>query len=354
MSAKRAAAAALTVLLALSARNAHAASRGGFDMHNEGSYSHSSTGPAGTSRTTTATNTGSGYNRSTTATNGDASRTSTGSANSNGNYSHSSSGSDAYGSHNSSTSGNVNSGNYNHSGSGSNPYGSYNDSGSGNTHTNTYSGSGTATNAYGQTYHTSTYANNGYVYHGTTVSNPVYAGYPAWGWNAGVAWYPAPIYYGGAFWGAFAVGAVTAAAYGSVVAANNVTIESYQVEPQSPGAKLLASYKLTQTPCGPPNLVVIYGPNSSAICAKPNALVAAGNYSVDPTTLTIVSESGANTSGASAAGASNYAVGTTLKTLPAGCSSTIVQGSSYYVCGNTWFKPETGSGGTSYQAVPAP
>jgi hypothetical protein len=35
---------------------------------------------------------------------------------------------------------------------------------------------------------------------------------------------------------------------------------------------------------------VIYGPNNSVICATPNHLVAAGNYSVNSSTLTIVSE----------------------------------------------------------------
>ena len=150
---------------------------GGFDMHGDGgtyhppqTATHSSTGPAGTNRTTTATNTGNGYNRTTTATNGDYNRTTTGGASNNGNYYHSSTGSNGYGTHSSSTNGNYNSGNYNHSGSGSNPYGSYNTSGSGNTYNHTYSGSGTATNAWGQTYHSSTYANNGYVYHGA-VSN---------------------------------------------------------------------------------------------------------------------------------------------------------------------------------------
>ena len=269
---------------------------GGFDFHGEGgashppTQSHSSTGPYGTNRTTTVNNTGSGYNRTTTATNGDYSRTSSGGASNNGNFYHSSSGSSPYGSHNSSTSGNYNTGNYNHNGSGSNPYGSYSDSGSGNYYNHTYSGSGTATNQWGQTYHTNTYANNGYVYHGATVSNPVYGGYPVWGWNGGYAWYPAPYYWGGGFWGAFAIGATSAAVYGSIVAANNVTYTSYQAQPESPGAKLLASYQLTQTPCGPPNLVVIYGPNNSVICAHPNNLVSAGNYSVDQKTLTITSE----------------------------------------------------------------
>ena len=263
---------------------------GGFDMHSDGSASHSSTGPYGTSRTTTATNTGNGYNRTTTATNGNYSRTSSGGASSNGNYYHSSSGSNGYGSHSSSTSGNAYSGNYNHNGSGSNPYGSYSSSGSGNAYNHTYSGSAYGTNAYGQTYHSNTYANNGYVYHGATVSNPVYRGYPAWGWNGGTAWYAAPYYYGGGFWGAYAIGVTSAALYGSIVAANNATIQSYQVQPESPGAKLLASYQLTQTPCGAPNLVVIYGPNNSAICAQPNQLVAAGNYSVNSSSLTIVSQ----------------------------------------------------------------
>lgn len=267
----------------------------GFDFHSEAggarpqTYSHSSTGPQGTNRTTTVNNTGSGYNRTTTATNGGYSRTSTGGASNNGNFYHSSNGSSPYGSHSSSTNGNYNSGNYYHNGSGSNPNGSYHTSGSGNYYNHTYSGSGTATNAWGQTYHSSTYANNGYVYHGYTVANPVYHG-AAWGWNGGYAWYAAPYYWGGGFWGAFAIGAASAAVYGSIVAANNVTYNSYQVTSESPGAKLLESYHLTQTQCGPPNLVVIYGPNNSVICAYPNNLVSAGNYSVNPQTLTITSE----------------------------------------------------------------
>jgi hypothetical protein len=271
--------------------------RGGFDFHNDGGAfhppeggTHSSTGPYGTNRTTTYHDTSNGYNRTTTASNGDYSRTSSGGYNSsNGNFYHSASASGPYESTSHSTNGNVNSGNYNHSGSGSGDYGSYSNSGSGNYYNHTYSGSGTATNAWGQTYHTNTYYNNGYGYHGATYNNPVYC-CATWGWNAGYAWYPAPYYWGGGFWGAFAVGAVAGAAWGSITTPTNVTYTSYQAQPSSPGAKLLESYKLTQTPCGPPNLVVIYGPNKSVICAKPNSTVAAGNYSVNESTLSIVSE----------------------------------------------------------------
>jgi hypothetical protein len=266
---------------------------GGFDFHGDSgashpqSFSHSSTGPAGTNRTTTASNTGNGYNRSTTATNGDYSRTSTGAA-SNGSYHHTTNTSTPYGQHSSAGNANVN-GNYNRTASGSNAYGSYNTSANGNAYDHTYNKTTNGSNIYGQTYHGSTSAYNGTVYHGAYVTNPVYGGYPAWGWNAGMAWYPAPYYYGGGFWGAFAIGVTSAAVYGSIVAANSQTITSYQVAPQSPGAKLLASYKLTQVPCGPPNLVVIYGPNNSAICAEPNSMVAAGDYNVDSSNLSIVS-----------------------------------------------------------------
>lgn len=260
----------IALAFAIVPASAFAAPRGGFDFHGERASSshpqsatHSSTGPAGTNRTTTVNQSGNGYNRTTTATNGNYNRTTSGGANTNGNYYHNS--------------------------SGSSPYGSYNRSASGNAYNHTYSSSASATNAWGQTYHSGTYASNGVVYHGATVTNPVYHG-GVWGWNGGYAWYPAPYYYGGGFWGAFAIGAATAAAFGAVVAANSVTYNSYQVAPQSPGAKLLASYHLTQTPCGPPNLVVIYGPNNSVICAHPNNLVGPGNYSVNSQTLTLVSE----------------------------------------------------------------
>jgi hypothetical protein len=120
------------------------------------------------------------------------------------------------------------------------------------------------------------------------VVNPVYRG-PAWGWNRGVVWAPAGAYWGGGFWGAMAIGVTSAAVYGGVVSANNQTVASYQVQPSSPGATLLSNYGLTQTPCGPPNLVVIYGPNNSVICAYPNNNVSAGSYNLDTSTLSLTS-----------------------------------------------------------------
>jgi len=126
-------------------------------------------------------------------------------------------------------------------------------------------------------------------YTAPSIRNP--HGWGRWGWNHGRAWYPAPIYWGGGFWGPFALGALTGALlYGSLVDyQDQIIYPSYEVQPLTPGAQLLQNYGLTQTPCGPPNLVIIWGPGDSVICAYPNNLVSAGNYQVDPTTLSLVS-----------------------------------------------------------------
>jgi len=80
--------------------------------------------------------------------------------------------------------------------------------------------------------------------------------------------------------------------FGSIVDnQNQVIYPSYQAEPDSPGAQLLQDYGLQQTDCGPPDLVVIWGPDNSVICAFPNDTVAPGNYDIDPSTFTLVSGS---------------------------------------------------------------
>jgi hypothetical protein len=130
---------------------------------------------------------------------------------------------------------------------------------------------------------------NGYGYRGPVIVNPIYHG-PAWGWNRGVVWAPVPTYWGGGFWGPFAAGVATAVVMGAIVnSANHQTYTSYQVAPASPGAQLLSNYHLQQVPCGPPHLVVIYGPNNGVICANPNNLVSAGTYAINADNLTLQS-----------------------------------------------------------------
>lgn len=129
-------------------------------------------------------------------------------------------------------------------------------------------------------------------FHGPTIPNPQHWNGP-WGWNHGHVWRPAPAYWGSGFWGPLSIAALAGVVlYGSIAdEQNQVLYPSYEIEPDSPGAQLLQNYGLQQTPCGPPNLVVIWGPDNSVICAYPNDEVAPGNYELDPSTLTIVSES---------------------------------------------------------------
>jgi len=111
-----------------------------------------------------------------------------------------------------------------------------------------------------------------------------------WGWNHGIAWRPAPTYWGGGFWGPWALGALAGATlFGAIVDDSSQTeYPSYQVEPDSPGAQALQSYGLQQTECGPPNLVEIWGPDNSVVCAVPNDTVAPGDYELDPATLNLI------------------------------------------------------------------
>jgi hypothetical protein len=76
--------------------------------------------------------------------------------------------------------------------------------------------------------------------------------------------------------------------FGSIVdTTTHETIVSYEVAPDSPGANLLTSYQLTQVQCGGEGLVEVFGPSDSVICAKPNHLVAAGQYDLNTETLSL-------------------------------------------------------------------
>jgi hypothetical protein len=103
----------------------------------------------------------------------------------------------------------------------------------------------------------------------------------AWDWNRGNVWYSQPSYWGGGFWGAFSLGLA--------FNGNNYNNQYYAVQQSSPGAQLLQQYGLTQTTCDQANLVDITGPDGGEICAYPNDMVSPGQYNVDPSTLSLVS-----------------------------------------------------------------
>ena len=60
---------------------------------------------------------------------------------------------------------------------------------------------------------------------------------------------------------------------------------------------------------------------------------------------------GASTTG-NAAPPINYSVGQIVAVLPAGCITPSVQGTTYYLCGNTWFSAAYGANGVYYKVVP--
>ena len=273
---------ALAVASAPLGANAIVRGGGGFDMHNDvsaangrygaGAYNHD-TGNAATYNKNTGTATT--YNASTnTATqyhsNGTTSTYHSDGSYNNGNVYHPPANSGAYNGYNSA-------GAYNHNTGNAAVYNK-------NTGNMTVYDKSTNTTS---TYHYNNSGANGYYYHGAVIANPVYV--TSWGWHGGVVWAPYGAYWGGGFWGAFAIGAATAAVMGYVMYQNQ-RYASYAVSTGSPGAILLSNYGLQQVPCGPPNLVVIYGPNFGIICANPNFRVAPGSYAVNVNTLSLQSQ----------------------------------------------------------------
>lgn len=100
-----------------------------------------------------------------------------------------------------------------------------------------------------------------------------------WAWNNGAQWSPRGNYWGGGFWGPFAL--FSLAAGQALWAQNRYASPGYG----SPGWYLFQNYGLQPAACGPQNLVYIYGPNNGVMCAYPNEYVLAGFYYVDPATL---------------------------------------------------------------------
>ena len=49
-----------------------------------------------------------------------------------------------------------------------------------------------------------------------------------------------------------------------------------------------------------------------------------------------------------------YVMGAIYPSIPAGCAIPSVQGTTYYLCGNNWFKPSYGANGVYYRVVPTP
>src|SRR5207249_11357830 len=93
--------------------------------------------------------------------------------------------------------------------------------------------------------------------------------------------------------------------------------------------------------------------NANAANANANAAAASANaynagYNAGTTT------SHAATAATTTAPAATYSIGQLVGALPAGCIPPIVQGTTYYLCGNTWFSAAYGANGVYYRVVTSP
>jgi hypothetical protein len=62
----------------------------------------------------------------------------------------------------------------------------------------------------------------------------------------------------------------------------------------------------------------------------------------------------AGAAGAAAPAGGNYVMGLNYATLPVGAAVIPKNGVTYYLSGNTWFKPSYGANGVYYTVVPTP
>jgi hypothetical protein len=113
----------------------------------------------------------------------------------------------------------------------------------------------------------------------------------------------------------------------------------------------------------PPTTVNYYGhgcyncggwPVAGAVAAGAAVGIAAGTAVAAANTAAATSAvySAGYTGGSSTA--TVYVMNAIYPTLPSGCASPNVGGTTYFSCGNTWFLPSYGANGVYYRVVPVP
>jgi hypothetical protein len=107
----------------------------------------------------------------------------------------------------------------------------------------------------------------------------------------------------------------------------------------------------------PPVAVPVYSAGCYGCAAAAGAVVGMAAGAAVASANTAAATSNAYAAGVAAGAASvpaAYAMGVSYAVIPAGCATPSVGGSTYYLCGNTWFKPMYGANGVYYRVVPTP
>ena len=161
--------------------------------------------------------------------------------------------------------------------------------------------------------------------------------------------------WGGTTTGAYGVGAVHTTPYGTTAyrSAYHPPTGYYGYHPPVTAGSYHASCYYCGAAAGAAVGVAagaaIGAASSSAAAANANA--AAANASAAATNANVAA---ANAAVATAGVVAAYQMGAVYAALPAGCGTATVQGTTYYVCNDTWFSPAYGASGVYYRVVPAP
>ena len=185
------------------------------------------------------------------------------------------------------------------------------------------SGQTTASNQYGSATHTygqGTTATNNY---GATATHATGSGYTTYTNSSGATAYH-NTYYGGTY-----------PAYHPPVVVNNYGSGCYNCGGWST-AGAAAAGAVVGVAAG---AAIANANNAAATSNAYNAGVVAGATAAQPVAVPV---------------STAFAMGAVYAALPAGCARPTVHGSTYYLCGNTWFQPAYGANGVYYRVVPAP
>ena len=114
----------------------------------------------------------------------------------------------------------------------------------------------------------------------------------------------------------------------------------------------------------PPVAVPVYSSGCYGCAAAAGAVVGVAAGAAIASANTAAATSNAYVAGVAAGSAAStpppppppthFVMGTNYATLPAGCVMPKVGNATYYLCGNTWFKPLYGANGVYYRVVPTP
>ncbi len=104
----------------------------------------------------------------------------------------------------------------------------------------------------------------------------------------------------------------------------------------------------------PPVAVPVYSGGCYGCAAAAGAVVGVAAGAAVASANTAAATSNAYAAGVAAGAAGSYSMGANYATLPPGSTPATVAGTTYYINGNTWFKPMYGANGVYYRVVPTP